>query len=109
MRRLSGTLSLALALLMLTGIMPSLAEGISITDMIGRRLTLAAPAERVVVLMPGDLEIVYALGAGGKAVGRGEYCNCPRYSQAGKPTLSRSLRSGPSSSSCPRWRRRPSR
>lgn len=77
MRRLSGTLSLALALLMLTGIMPSLAEGISITDMIGRRLTLAAPAERVVVLMPGDLEIVYALGAGGKAVGRGEYCNYP--------------------------------
>ncbi len=77
MKRLSGPLSLALALLMLTGIMPSLAEGISITDMIGRRLTLAAPAERVVVLMPGDLEIVYALGAGGKVVGRGEYCNYP--------------------------------
>lgn len=77
MRRLSGTLSLALALLMLTGIMPSLAEGISITDMIGRQVTLAAPAERVVVLMPGDLEIVYALGAGGKVVGRGEYCNYP--------------------------------
>ena len=77
MKIFSRPLSLALALLVLTGIMPSLAEEISITDMIGRELTLAAPAEQVVVLMPGDLEIVYALGASGKVVGRGEYCNYP--------------------------------
>ena len=77
MKRFSKLLSLALALLMLTGIVPSLADSITLTDMIGRELTLAAPAEQVVVLMPGDLEIVYALGAGDKVVGRGEYCNYP--------------------------------
>ena len=77
MKILSKALSLALALLMLTGILPSLAEKIIIKDMIGRELTLAAPAEQVVVLMPGDLEIIYALGAGSKVVGRGEYCNFP--------------------------------
>lgn len=77
MKRFSKPLSLALALLMLTGIVPSLADSITLTDMIGRELTLAAPAEQVVVLMPGDLEIVYALGAGDKVVGRGEYCDYP--------------------------------
>jgi len=77
MKRFSRLLSLALALLMLAGILPSLAEGLTLTDMIGRQVSLATPAEQVVVLMPGDLEIVYALDAGEKVVGRGEYCNYP--------------------------------
>jgi iron complex transport system substrate-binding protein len=77
MTRLSKLLSSTLALLVLTGSMPALAEGLVLTDMIGREVSLAAPAQQVVVLMPGDLEIVYALGAGEKVVGRGEYCDYP--------------------------------
>ena len=77
MKRFSKLLSLTLVLLMLAGIVNSLAEGLTLTDMIGREVHLAAPADQVVVLMPGDLEIVYALGAGDKVVGRGEYCNYP--------------------------------
>ncbi len=77
MFRFSKSLSLVLVLLMLAGTVPAMAQELVLTDMIGREVRLAAPAEQVAVLMPGDLEIVYALGAGAKVVGRGEYCNYP--------------------------------
>lgn len=50
---------------------------ITVTDMTGREITLDAPAERIVALTAADCEIVYALGAGEKLVGRGEYCDYP--------------------------------
>ena len=43
----------------------------------GREIVLDAPAEKVVVLMPADCEILYAIGAGDMLVGRGEYCDYP--------------------------------
>ena len=43
--------------------------GITVTDMMGREVTLDAPAS--------ECEIVYALGAGELVVGRGEYCDYP--------------------------------
>ncbi len=45
--------------------------------MTGRKITLDAPAERVVALTAADCEILYALGAGDLLVGRGEYCDYP--------------------------------
>ena len=51
--------------------------GIVLTDMAGREVRLAAPATRVIALMPADVEILYAVGAGDTLVGRGEYCNYP--------------------------------
>lgn len=51
--------------------------GVTVTDMTGREITLDAPAERIVALTAADCEIVYALGAGDKLVGRGEYCDYP--------------------------------
>ena len=55
----------------------SLPAGITVTDMLGREVTLDGPAEKVVALTASDCEIIYALGAGGAVVGRGEYCNYP--------------------------------
>ena len=54
-------------------------EGTSITftDMTGREITLDAPADRIVALTASDCEILFALGAGDKLVGRGEYCDYP--------------------------------
>ena len=49
----------------------------TLTDMTGRKITLDAPAERVVALTAADCEILYALGAGDLLVGRGEYCDYP--------------------------------
>lgn len=51
--------------------------GVTVTDMTGRTVTLAAPATRVVALSAADCEILYALGAGDTLVGRGEYCDWP--------------------------------
>ena len=70
--------SLFLALALALACVPVLAEGgITVTDMLGREVTLAAPAESIVVVMPSDCEILYAIGAGDKIVGRGTYCDYP--------------------------------
>lgn len=50
---------------------------VTVTDMTGREITLDEPAERIVALTPSDCEIIYALGAGDKLVGRGKYCDYP--------------------------------
>lgn len=53
------------------------AAGVTVTDMVGREVTLEEPATRVVALTPSDCEILYAIGAGDTLVGRGEYCDYP--------------------------------
>ncbi len=50
---------------------------VTVVDMTGRTITLDEPAERVVALSASDCEILYAIGAGDKLVGRGEYCDYP--------------------------------
>ena len=56
----------------------SASEGpVSVVDMTGRTITLDEPAERIVALTASDCEILYAIGAGDKLVGRGEYCDYP--------------------------------
>ena len=52
-------------------------SAIAITDMTGRKITLDAPADKIVALTPSDCEILYALGSGGTLIGRGEYCDYP--------------------------------
>ena len=51
--------------------------GITVTDMMGREVTLEKPATRVIALSAADCEILYAVGAGDLLVGRGEYCDYP--------------------------------
>lgn len=53
------------------------ASGIHATDMAGREIVLDKPAAKIVALTASDCEILYAIGAGDKLVGRGEYCDYP--------------------------------
>ena len=52
-------------------------EPIVVTDMTGREIVLAEPAERIVALSAADCEFLFAIGAGDTLVGRGEYCDYP--------------------------------
>jgi len=55
----------------------SVSGAITVTDMTGRKITLDAPAQKIVALTASDCEILYAIGAGDTLVGRGEYCDYP--------------------------------
>ncbi len=50
---------------------------VTVTDMTGREITLDKPAERIVALSAADCEFLFAIGAGDKLIGRGEYCDYP--------------------------------
>jgi iron complex transport system substrate-binding protein len=52
-------------------------EPITLTDGLGREVVLTAPAERIVTLAPSNTEIVFALGAGDKLVGRDDFSDYP--------------------------------
>jgi iron complex transport system substrate-binding protein len=58
------------------------AGGVSITDDWGRTVALAAPARRIVSLSPSSTEILFALGAGSRLVGRTAYCDFPPAARA---------------------------
>lgn len=50
---------------------------IDLTDGLGRQVTLAAPAERVISLAPSNTELLFAVGAGSQVVGRDPYSDFP--------------------------------
>jgi iron complex transport system substrate-binding protein len=49
----------------------------TVTDGLGRAITLAGPAQRIVSLAPSNTEILFAIGAGAQVVGRDEFSNFP--------------------------------
>ncbi|MBI3241125.1 MAG: ABC transporter substrate-binding protein [Chloroflexi bacterium] len=53
------------------------AEPIALTDSLGREVTLAAPAQRIVSLAPSNTEIAFAIGAGGQLIGRDDFSDYP--------------------------------
>ena len=53
------------------------AVAISLTDGLGRPVSLPAPAQRIVSLAPSNTEILYAIGAGEQVVGRDDFTNYP--------------------------------
>lgn len=53
------------------------APALTLTDGLGREVTLAAPAQRIVTLAPSLTEFVFAVGAGSQLVGRDELSDFP--------------------------------
>src|SRR6266496_4019191 len=53
------------------------AAGPAVTDDAGRRVALAVPARRIVSLLPSFTEILFAIGAGHRLVGRTTWCDYP--------------------------------
>jgi len=77
-RKILSIAAATVALILLAaGCGTATAEGVSVTDMTGRTVTLDQPATRVVALTAADCEILCALGAQDALVGRGEYCDYP--------------------------------
>ena len=61
---------------------PGIRTGISVVDDAGDTVRLAAPARRVVSLIPASTELLFALGAGSAVVGRTSYCDFPAAAKA---------------------------
>lgn len=61
---------------------PALAEGISVRDDAGRTVTLDAPAQRIVTLVPHATELLYEVGAGDQIVGASEHSDYPEAAQS---------------------------
>ena len=56
---------------------PPTAAPIVLTDDLGRTVTLASPAQRIISLAPSNTEILFAIGAGSQVVGRDEISDYP--------------------------------
>jgi iron complex transport system substrate-binding protein len=56
---------------------PTADTSIILTDDLGRTVTLAGPAQRVISLAPSNTEILFAIGAGAQVVGRDETSDYP--------------------------------
>lgn len=53
------------------------AQPVEVIDDVGRKVTLAQPAQRIVALAPHIVEVVYAVGSGEKLVGAVNYSDFP--------------------------------
>jgi iron complex transport system substrate-binding protein len=53
------------------------ASAVSLRDMLGREVTLAAPPQRIVSLVPSVTETIFALGGDARLVGRTDWCDSP--------------------------------
>jgi iron complex transport system substrate-binding protein len=56
---------------------PTTAPSITLTDGLGREVTLDTPAQRIVSLAPSNTEILFAIGAGSQVVGRDNLSDYP--------------------------------
>ncbi|MBM4463381.1 MAG: cobalamin-binding protein [Chloroflexi bacterium] len=53
------------------------ATGFTVTDDLGKTFSFDGPVDSIISLAPANTEIVFALGAGNKLIGRTDYCNYP--------------------------------
>jgi iron complex transport system substrate-binding protein len=81
MRRALGAL-----LVLVAALAAAPAAALTVRDMMGREVTLPAPPRRIISLVPSVTEIVFALGAEDRLVGRTDYCEYPPAAR-GKPSV----------------------
>jgi iron complex transport system substrate-binding protein len=60
-----------------TATVPPTPTAITLTDGLGRTMTLSHPAQRIVSMAPSNTEILFAIGAGAQVVGRDEFSDYP--------------------------------
>lgn len=82
LRKLVFPLIIALTLIVsactpATSVPTAIPATITLTDGLGRSVTLAGPAQKVVSLAPSTTEILYAIGAGAQVVGRDKNSDYP--------------------------------
>ena len=70
-------LSLGMFLAGCAPVAPRVNPAITLTDGLGRKVTLAGSAQRIVSLAPSNTEILFAIGAGAQVVGRDETSDYP--------------------------------
>lgn len=70
-------MTLVLLTLLLSLVTSASHAEISVTDFVGRKVTLAEPAQRIIGLAPHIVENTYSAGAGDRLVGVVEYSNYP--------------------------------
>lgn len=62
------------------------AQALTLTDMLGREVSLPAAPLRIVSLVPSATELIFALGGEDRLVGRTDYCDYPPAARA-KPSV----------------------
>lgn len=86
MKRLNILISISiLAALLLSAcgaVATPTAAPITLTDGLGRTVTLAAPAQKIVSLAPSNTEILFTIGAGAQVIGRDEFSDYPAEAKA---------------------------
>lgn len=53
------------------------ASGLSVTDRLGREVSLASPPQRIISTSPAATELLFALGLGDRVVAVSQYCDWP--------------------------------
>lgn len=56
--------------------------GLTLTDGAGRQVKLSGPAMKIISLAPSNTEILYAIGAGSRVIGRDEFSDYPAEAKA---------------------------
>lgn len=73
---ITGIISLILVVFGVTGCQPVFQPG-TLTDDLGRQVTIEAPPQRIVSHVPGITELLFALGLGERVAGVSDFCNYP--------------------------------
>jgi iron complex transport system substrate-binding protein len=74
---LAPTSALSATLAPATATVPPTPTAITLTDGLGRSVTLSHPAQKIVSMAPSNTEILFAIGAGLQVVGRDEFSDYP--------------------------------